>query len=142
MAKHIWKEGDYAVTQGIVGYLCYDKWVEQNAPLHAKEFHHCTVSPRVGELVRVVAVAPHNTSDSKASLLALCRLVKRDRLTLVDANTLQYKASIGEAINTILQNEAIYGAARYIQAYCNCDMDKAMACAKRVQAIFKEYNIC
>lgn len=141
MAKHSWKEGDYATTQGVASYLCYDKWVEQNAAQYTKEYHSHTVSPRVGELVRVLAIAPHNTSDSNSSILALCRLVKRDALTLVDVDTLEYNTSISEAVSTRLQNEAYYAAARYIQTYCNCEMDKAIACAKRVAAILKEYNI-
>lgn len=141
MAKHSWKEGDYATTQGVASYLCYDEWVKQNASLYAEEFHRQASSPRIGELVRVLAVAPHNLSDSNSCILALCRLVKRDILTLVDVDTLEYNTSISEAVSTRLQNEAYYAAARYIQTYCNCKMDKAIACAKRVAAILKEYNI-
>ena len=141
MDKHLWKKGDYATIKGVAAYLCYDKWVEQNAVQYTEEFHRIAISPRVGELVRVLAVAPHNSSDSNAATLVLCRLIKRDALTLVDVDALEYESSLSEVINTTLQTEAIVGVARYIQVYCDCKMDKAIACAKRVAAIFKRYNI-
>lgn len=140
--EHKLQKGDYATCHSVAAYLCYNKWVEQNAPTHSVEFNHQTLSPRVGELVRVLAITPHNTSDSKAGLLALCRLVKRDALTLVDVNSLQYNKPISDIINTKLQSEVVYAASRYIQTFTNCDMDKAVACAKRVLDIFKEYKQC
>ena len=140
--KHKLQAGDYATCHSVAAYLCYNKWVEQNAPAHSVEFQHYAVSPRVGELVRVLAIAPHNTSDSNADLLALCRLVKRDALTLVSVNSLQYNKTVTDTIGTRLQNEAIYAASRYIQTFTTCDMDKAVACAKRVLDIFKEYKQC
>lgn len=140
--KHKLQAGDYATCHSVAAYLCYNKWVEQNAPAHSAEFQHYAVSPRVGELVRVLAIAPHNMSDSNADLLALCRLVKRDALTLVSVGNLQYNKTVTDTIGTRLQNEAIYAASRYIQSFTTCDMDKAVACAKRVLDIFKEYKQC
>ena len=140
--KHKLQKGDYATCHSVAAYLCYNKWVEHNAPAHSVEFQHYAVSPRVGELVRVLAIAPHNTRDSNADLLALCRLVKRDSLTLVSVNSLKYNKTVTDTICTRLQNEAIYGASRYIQAFTICDEDKAVECAKRVLDIFKEYKQC
>ena len=140
--KHKLQKGDYATCHSVAAYLCYNKWVEQNAPAHTVEFQHYAVSPHVGELVRVLAIAPHNMSDSNADLLALCRLVKRDALTLVSVNSLQYNKTVTDTIGTRLQNESIYAASRYIQTFTNCDMDKAVECAKRVLDIFKEYKQC
>lgn len=75
-------------------------------------------------------------------MLALFRLVKRDELTLVSANSLKYDKTITDTINTRLQNEMIYEAAKCIQTYGNCKIDKAVECAKIVLDIFKEYKLC
>lgn len=140
--KHKLQKGDYATCHSESAYLCYDKWVKQNAPAYSVEFQHYAVSPHVGELVRVLAIAPHNMGDSNADLLALCRLVKRDALTLVSVGSLQYNKTVTDTVSTRLPNEAIYAASRYIQTFTTCDMDKAVACAKRVLDIFKEYKQC
>lgn len=140
--KHKLQKGDYVTCQSVSAYLCYNKWVDQNSPAHSVEFKHCTVSPRRGELARVLAIAPHNTRDDNADLLALCRLVKRDELTLVSANSLQYNKTITDTINIRLKNEVIDMAAKCIQTYGNCKTDKAVECAKIVLDIFKEYKQC
>lgn len=140
--KHKLQKGDYATCHSESAYLCYNKWVEQNAPAHSVEFNHQTLSPRIGELVRVLAIAPHNTSDSNADLLALCRLVKRDALTLVSVDSLEYNMTVTETVDAKLRNEAIYAAAKYVQAYTNCSINKAVECTKHVLTIFKEYKQC